>query len=184
VHQANPKEEDGTPDRDRRRDARHRAHENDDRERWQLLEAVVEDIVDTNSQQIQAIIQESQATVLEKFKALIEMSNVASENPDILGALHKPGNEALHIRLLAETLIKQASFYAQLIQQGCDQGIFHTATPLECAEFLLAGVQFLTDVGIYPWTREDINRRAQAVGPLVEQLLQAPPGFFSSWLII
>jgi AcrR family transcriptional regulator len=144
----------------------------------ELLQAVVEDIIDTNREQLQAVIQKPKKTVLEKFKMLIEMSNVASDNPDILDALHKPGNEALHIRLLAGSVIKLAPVYAQLIQQGCDQGIFKTRDPLSCAEFLIAGIQFLTDVGIYPWTQKDLNRRADAFAPEIEQLLQAPAGSF------
>ena len=43
-------------------------------------------------------------------------------------------------------LIKLAPLYGELIKQGCDEGIFHTQTPLESAEFILSGAQFLTDL--------------------------------------
>jgi hypothetical protein len=84
----------------------------------------------------------------------------------------------MHTRLLAVALLKQAPLYAKLIQQGCDEGIFQTESPLECAEFILSAIQFLTDAGIYPWTQADLMRRIQAFPQLVEQLLKAPPGSF------
>ena len=84
----------------------------------------------------------------------------------------------MHIRLLAATLVKQAPLYGKLIQQGCDEGIFQTDSPLTCAEFILSAVQFLTDLGIYPWTQEDLIRRAQAFPKLIEQQLKAPTGSF------
>lgn len=143
-----------------------------------LLEAVVENIVDTNIEHLQSIIQNAKGTALEKIKLLVEAGNMAVNNPDVLDQLHKPGNNAMHTRLLAATLIKQAPLYAQLIQQGCDEGIFKTSAPLESAEFILSGIQFLTDVGIYPWTQGDIKRRAQAFPQLIEQLLKAPAGSF------
>ena len=84
----------------------------------------------------------------------------------------------MHTRLLVATLMKQAPLYAKLIQQGCEEGIFKTSTPLECAEFILSGLQFLTDLGIYPWAKEDLMRRFKAFPKLIEQLLQAPQDSF------
>jgi hypothetical protein len=104
---------------------------------------------------------------------------LASENKDLFDRLHKPGNEALHTRLLAATLLKLAPLYAELIRQGCEEGIFHTDAPLECAEFVLSAVQFLTDTGIYPWTEAELRRRIRAFPGLLEKMLQAPSGSFS-----
>jgi hypothetical protein len=91
---------------------------------------------------------------------------------------HKPANDVLHNRLLAATLMKQAPLYAEIIQQGCNEGIFKTETPLECAEFILSSTQFLTDMGIYPCTEDDLKRRIQAFPILIERILQASPGSF------
>lgn len=33
--------------------------------------------------------------------------------------------------------MKQAHLYGEVIQQGCDEGVFKTSAPLECAEFTL-----------------------------------------------
>lgn len=143
-----------------------------------LLEAVIENIVDTSIEHMQTLMQTSKGTALEKFQILVTASNISDDNNAILNHLHRPGNAAMHARLFAATLIKQAPLYAQLIQQGCQEGIFQTDFPLECAEFILCAIQFLTDVGVYPWTQKDLNRRARAFAELVEQQLKAPSGSF------
>jgi len=79
-------------------------------------------------------------------------------------------------------LTKQAPFYGELIRQGCQEGIFQTDAPLECAEFILSAIQFLTDSGIYPWTQEDLARRVRAFPGLIEVQLKAVPGSFQFML--
>lgn len=144
----------------------------------ELLEAVIEDIVEENLEKMQTLIQEAKGNALQNIQILVEAGNISMSQTHILDHLHRRGNEAMHTRLLAVALLKQAPLYAKLIQQGCDEGIFQTESPLECAEFILSAIQFLTDVGIYPWTQADLMRRIQAFPQLVEQLLQAPPGSF------
>lgn len=143
-----------------------------------LFEAVIENIVDANIDYMQTLIQKTTGTALEKIKILIAAGDISSKNEKILAALNKPSNNGMHARLLAATLVKQAPLYAQLIQQGCEEKIFQTNTPLESAEFILSAIQFLTDLGIYPWTQEDLNRRARAFPRLIEAQLKASPGSF------
>lgn len=143
----------------------------------ELLEAVVEDIVDQHLEKMRSLIQETRGNALQKIRALVEAGSEI-EAPAMLEKLHERGNEAMHTRLLAAAIMKQAPLYATLIQQGCEEGIFHTETPLECAEFILSAVQFLTDLGICPWTEDELTRRSKAFPKLIEQLLQAPRNSF------
>ena len=103
---------------------------------------------------------------------------MAANNAEILEHLHHPGNLGMHIRQLAVALMRQAPLYADLIQQGCEEGLFQTEHPLECAEFILSAMQFLTDMGIHPWAQEDLIRRAMAFPSMIEALLKAPQGSF------
>jgi len=144
-----------------------------------LLEAVIEDIVGENLNAMQKVVHAAEGNALQKFHKLLKIGNISDEQPALLDLLHKPGNEAMHVRLLAAMLVKQAPLYAELIQQGCKEGLFHTENHLECAEFILTAVQFLTDTGIYDWTEEELSRRTQAFPKLIEQQLQAPPGSFA-----
>lgn len=143
-----------------------------------LLQAVIEDMVDENIEQMKNFIQHASGNAIEKIQSLMSLGNMAADNEQLLDHLHRHSNDIMHLRILTATLEKQAPLYAQLIEQGCKEGLFTTKTPLECAEFILYGVQFLTDKGIAPWTHQDIDRRAKAFPQLIEHLLQAPAGSF------
>jgi AcrR family transcriptional regulator len=148
----------------------------------ELLEAVVEEIVNQHLKEMERLIQDTTGNALQKMQALIEAGRKIAA-PSVLEKLHERGNEALHTRLLVAVLMKQAPIYAKLIQQGCEEGIFQTHFPLECAEFILSAIQFLTDQGISPWSREELLRRTKAFPTLIEQLLQAPPNSFQFMLV-
>ena len=143
-----------------------------------LLEAVVEDSVDKYIAGMEKVLNEIEGNGLDKIRALIKSGNVEEEQGNILEHLHHPGNISLHTRQLAVTISRLAPLYASTIQQGCEEGIFQTKHPLECAEFLLAGIQFLTDIGFHTWSEKELTRRAMAFPALVEAQLHAPKGSF------
>lgn len=143
----------------------------------ELLEAVIEGMVSEYMSSIEKACNECQGNALAKMRVLAAAGKVNQE--EMLDQLHRPDNTLLHLRLLALTLSRLAPLYAALIQQGCEEGIFHTEHPLECAEVLLAGIQFVTDTGIYPWKKQDLERRAQALPGLMTDLLRAPKGSFN-----
>jgi AcrR family transcriptional regulator len=143
-----------------------------------LLEAVVIDMVDARLIEIEVKLKDIEGNALQRIEKLVELGNMSKDHPELLDQLHRPTNAGMHIRILVETLIKLAPIYEKLIQQGCDEGIFHTDYPRECAELILSAVQFLTDTGIYPWANEDLKRRGKAFPNLIEQQLKAASGSF------
>jgi AcrR family transcriptional regulator len=150
------------------------------RSKEELLEAVVEDMVSEYMGAIEKALNESKVNALDRMKVLISAGRIASSSGDTLDRLHCANNRELHARLLAITLVKLAPLYARVISQGCAEGIFDVTHPLECAEILLAGIQFVTDVGCYSWSPEDLERRTKAIPSLIENQLNAPKGVFSS----
>ncbi len=145
----------------------------------ELFEAVIEQTVREYIERMQILLDETDGDALERLRVLIAASNVADEQGQMLEHLHHPGNIGVHTRQLALTLTKLAPLYAGVIQQGCEEGVFQTEHPLECAEFVLAGIQFLSDIGFYPWKQEDLLRRAMAFPALIEAQLHAPKGAFN-----
>ncbi|MCH9611762.1 MAG: HTH-type transcriptional repressor KstR2 [Chlamydiia bacterium] len=144
-----------------------------------LFAAVLEDIVDQLVKKLTKVVTQSDLSAIEKVQALVREGNISHENDALLEELHKPVNSALHTRLLALTVERLAPLYARVIEQGCDEGTFHTKAPLECAEMILSSVQFLTDQGIYAWSMDSLKRRNQGFPLLIEQLLSAPKGSFN-----
>ncbi|MHC1782306.1 MAG: TetR/AcrR family transcriptional regulator [Anaerolineaceae bacterium] len=142
-----------------------------------LLEAVVEHLIDEATAHMQTLVDNAGgAAALKKLELLVRGGRMKEEHANLLETIHRPGSSGLHARLLAAAILKQAPLYAGVIEQGCREGIFHTESPLEAAEFMLTGVQFLTDMGIHPWSGEDLARRAKAFPALLESLLAAPRG--------
>lgn len=153
----------------------------------ELLEAVIDSVAEAEMLRLKELLENIEGTALERLEQLI----VSGSNPganddhdDLLDHLHKTSNAGMHIRLLAKVVTMQAPLYAEQFRLGCKEGIFTTDHPLECAEFLLSGIQFLTDMGIYPWTQDQLERRWKAFPKLIESQLKAPDGSFSFLLKI
>ena len=138
----------------------------------------MEDIIDEDIARREALLEATPGNALDKLRVLLTSGSIADEHAPLLTHLHDPSNVGMHTRLLAVAVQRQARLLEGLFRQGCDEGIFETEHPLECAEFLLAGIQFLTDMGIYPWKEDDLLRRAMAFPALIEAQLQAPEGSF------
>ncbi len=144
----------------------------------ELLDAVVSDIVGEYIARVKSSLEKLEGTAMQRMRALIESSSVAENQSELLEQMHRPGNIGLHARQLAAVFSQLAPLYAGVIEQGCKEGVFTSEHPLETAEFLLAGIQFLTDVGCYPCSHEDIQRRTRAIPALIEAQLRAPKGSF------
>ena len=128
----------------------------------------------------QNLLEENQnLSAFEKLKLLITESSMVDGNEKLLENLHHPDNAEIHSRQLARIILKIAPLFASVISEGCYEGVFKTGNPLECAEFLIAGIQFLTDTGFYPWDEELINRRMNAFPALIQTLLGAPQDSFN-----
>ncbi|MBT4763269.1 MAG: TetR/AcrR family transcriptional regulator [Bdellovibrionaceae bacterium] len=145
----------------------------------EILEAVVEQMVDEQVEKIKELLNNNTSLpALEKFRLLIVESNMEEDNEQLLANLHHPDNYEIHGRHLARTIEEMAPLYASVITDGCKEKVFNTKHPLECAEFILGGVQFITDVGFYNWSNEQLSRRASALPALIEAQLGAPEKSF------
>lgn len=153
----------------------------------ELLEAVIDSLVVAEMTRLQDVLENTNGTALDRLEKLIMSGSnhdVDYGHQDLLDHLHQAFNTSMHIRLLAKVVTNQAPLYAKLFRMGCEETVFKTDHPLECAEFLLSGVQFLTDMGIYSWTEEELKRRWSAFPKLIESQLNAPDGSFSFLLEI
>lgn len=145
----------------------------------ELLEAVVEETAGAYIADMTKMLAGLQGNALEKMQALINAAPLAEQEEDLIETLHQTANMGMHTRQLATAVLGMAPLYAQVIEEGVAQGVFHTAHPREAAELMLAGVQFLVDAGIYPWSGEDLQRRVLALPALIESILGAPAGSFN-----
>jgi len=122
-----------------------------------LLRAVVEDIIREDSERKQIAIEKTTGNALDKIRAVMQLDSMAAKYPNILESLHEIGNAAMHTQLLAVMVVNEAFLYEKLIRQGCDEGIFHTDTPLECAEFIFILRLCIKDAHYHYLTKVKIN---------------------------
>jgi AcrR family transcriptional regulator len=102
----------------------------------ELLEAVIENIVDENLEQMQILLKEIKGNALEKIQALVEKGNIAKDNTEILEHLHKPGNDAMHIRLLA------AHYTLKSSNKVAMKGFFRRVPRLSAQNLFFLGFNF------------------------------------------
>lgn len=145
----------------------------------ELLEAVIGDMVNEYIAGLEKALNGVQGNALNKIQILFSAGKVDQNQPKTIENLHRRDNIEMHVRLLALTLTRLAPLYARVISQGCEEGLFKTEHPLECAEMMLAGIQFITDIGCYPWSQEELERRTRAIPVLIENQLQAPKDAFN-----
>lgn len=148
----------------------------------EILEAVVEDIVDEELKKKEELMNSAAVRdlpALDKIRILVTEDHTADENDQILNNLHHPENAEMHTKQLGRYITELAPLWASIFSEGCEEGIFKTEYPLETAEFILAGVQFLTDLGFYPWDEAQLGRRMKAFSSLIEAQLGAPAGSFA-----
>lgn len=144
-----------------------------------LLEEVLDFIVDEHVQGNRQVFEGLSGSAIEKIKQFV-LGNIENDHSnDVIESLHKPANAGMHTRLHAKLIAKQAPMYASLFEQGCREGIFSTKHPVEAAEFILSAITFLTDMGIYSWSEEQLVRRAMAIPFLIENQLGAKEGTFA-----
>ena len=141
----------------------------------ELMFAVIEAELARYLEQVRKKLKKAPKNAIKKFIYLIG----AGQEPDQskIDHLHKPGNSVLHTRFIARIVTEFSKIYAEVIKEGCEQGLFEVEDPLITAEFLLAG-NFIIDEGIYPWDKATIKRRLKALPHLIEKQLSAAPGSF------
>lgn len=88
-------------------------------------------------------------------------------------------NVDMHQKILVGMVQRFAPIIAALIRQGINEGLFKTEYPLEVSEIIVAGVHFITDLGIFMWTREEYIKKVKASEELIEKALCIKQGSFA-----
>lgn len=109
---------------------------------------------------------------------------MAQNEPDdkklgLIEQLHHVQNVEMHQKSLVETVLRLSPILAEVVEQGIQEGVFHTPNPQESIEFLLVSSQFLLDQGIFQWKKEELQKKVEAFSQIVERVLGAKEGSFA-----
>lgn len=145
-----------------------------------VMNAVVIRIVDRVVQDAMRIVKDTQLTAPEKlFHIIMGQTPQISEKEDMIEELHQVDNAQIHQKSLVESITRLTPVFTRVIEQGVEEGYFHTSYPKETTEFLLVSSQFLFDEGIFNWSEEELQKKALAFTSIMESVLQAEEGSFT-----
>lgn len=146
----------------------------------QVLDILIQQQIDKIVLAVEKVLDQSGLNALQKLQRVLEeefKANMEDYDPD--NHLHSIKNVDMHQRILEGMVRRFAPVIAGVINQGIDEGLFKTEYPLEASEIIIAGVNFITDYGIFRWTRDEYLRRIKASEELIEKALSIEPGSFS-----
>lgn len=144
-----------------------------------ILLAVITDTIDKEKEKTLKLIESIEfdgLDPLQKLLSLIKEADISEDNAELIHALHVQDNANMQAKMLGNYIEKFAPIYASIIEEGNDIGVFNTAFPLESAELIIAGFQFLTDLGFYDWDENSIDRRNKAMLSVIEKILGTRKG--------
>lgn len=149
----------------------------------EVMHAIIDRIVDHDLAVAKQIAQDENLSVNDKFlKILISQGQNAKPETgkqELTEEFHKPGNEIIHQQTLSIIIRRLSPILAEVTRDGIEQGLFHVTKVQETIEFLLAGAEFIFDIGLFEWTEEEQRERVLAFLELTENALGAEKNSFS-----
>ena len=146
----------------------------------QVLNTLIEQQIDKVVISVEKVLDQSGHNALQKLQWVLEeefKSNMENYNPN--NHIHNIKNVDMHQKILEGLVHRFAPIVARLVKEGVEEGIFKTEYPLEVSEIIIAGVHFITDLGIFTWTKDEYIRKVKASEELIEKALCIKPGSFS-----
>jgi len=154
-----------------------------------ILEAVVEELIAQSVVLMQAIIADQTLDAIAKWNKTIQVINdwKIGRKADLIAIsriLRMDGNLRLRYQLQSKATQLATPELAQIVAQGCEEGVFHTEHAVEVAECAIAILHSLsdalTDIVLNPEEYEDpitlAQRKLKAAQTAIERVLGAPSG--------
>ncbi len=103
-----------------------------------ILDSVIDRINDTLMQDAKRIAEDKQIPLLDRLTGSIMALNVDSGiGEEVLIQVHKPQNALLHQKMQEKLISGIVPVITELIEEGNEEGIFHSPYPKEAAEMLM-----------------------------------------------
>lgn len=145
----------------------------------QVLDTLIELQIDKIVKSVEKVLDQSGLDALHKLQCVLnEEFRVSIENYNPDNRIHNIKSVDMHQRILEGLVRRFAPIVAELVKQGIDEGLFQTEYPLEVSEVIIAGVHFITDLGIFKWTKDEYIRKVKASEELIEKALCIKRGSF------
>ena len=150
----------------------------------EVMDAIIMRIIEADAALARKIAADPTIPVLGKLLQILMAQSPAQggSKEKMIEQFHQPENAEMHQKSLVQAILHLGPVLADVVEQGVQEGLFHTEYPRETIEFLLAAAQVIFDEGLFQWPQEEAMRRAAAFVRMIEQSLGAEQGSFDFML--
>ena len=142
-----------------------------------LMDALVERYSDQLLGAANQIAADKQIPIIERIVRVVLSLNLSGgSSEEIMDHIHKPQNALMHQKIQKMIINEVTPIMAEIIQEGVEQGVFHTPYPYECVEMLLTYTNTVFDGDMVEMTDEERVRRMEAFIFHAERMLGAESG--------
>ncbi|WP_138755508.1 TetR/AcrR family transcriptional regulator [Paenibacillus sinopodophylli] len=136
-----------------------------------VLNAACERTLASRLEAINHLIENCEINAREKLIRIFMDATPNEEDEDVFEYLHKESNSTLHQRWIIIEINALLPYIKKIVQQGAEKGEFLAQQPELKAEFLLVGVAFWLDRGVFTWSEQQYMERKNALNEIIDQLL-------------
>ena len=148
----------------------------------EVLDAIIRRRNDAGLERAKAIASGQGLSPVQKIAAAIIAQQ--PQNPveeQFIPILHEPVNALFRQKVLTDCIITLSPVFADIVNEGCELGFFHTAYPKESVEIILTAGLVIFDDAYFPWSREEQSARIPAFLTAMERILGAKEGSFAEF---
>ncbi|MCF7754325.1 TetR/AcrR family transcriptional regulator [Paenibacillus xylanexedens] len=136
-----------------------------------VLHAACERTLASRLEDINQLVENRDLNAREKLIRIFMDATPNEEDEDVFEYLHKESNSTLHQKWIVIEINALIPYFKKIVQQGAEEGEFLVQQPELKAEFLLVGVAFWLDRGVFTWNEQDYLERKNALNGIIDQLL-------------
>lgn len=143
-------------------------------------EDILDGVIDRMTGQLMAsaaqIIKDKQMPVLQRLtKSILALNVNTGIGHEVMLQVHKPQNALMHQKMQEQMLSGIVPLLTDLVQEGMEQGIFHTEYPTESIEMIMLYANTMFDAMVEQ-SKEQKERRIEAFICNTERLLGTESG--------
>lgn len=150
----------------------------------EILDEVLLRLINEDIERMKRVLNDRSLPPIQKLAMLIlaQTPEPGNRKDRMTEEFHKPGNAEMHQKGTMLALKHLAPIMAEAVQEGVEQGIFSTGTPLEDMEMILAISSVMFDEELMTYSPEEVPPKAAVFFRNVERILGAQQGSFDEML--
>ncbi len=145
-----------------------------------VIESITERLIRELESNLDEIVEETEMRADEKFIRFLGLSfQRKKKRPYLASYFSKKDSPLVYYRLFEEIVNMLTSYLTEIVEQGIDEGVFHTEYPEQTIQFWLYGRLFL--MGDDQLFKEGIFEELKAEASMLERLLDSETPFLTDF---